>query len=240
VRREVLLLAALATALAAQAPSADSKEAALGAQMSAEIAKGATLIPDPYVRAYVSELAAKLAGRNLLLTLQITDSDRGRTHEPIWLPGGYMFISADLIRAARSESELAGMLSHALAHEVANDPRRIAETSPAEIPIYLGNMPDEALAPRGYTARVRPFELEADASAARMMLAAGYDPVALLDYLSRIEPRDNERMDALTKAIAELALPSEPVVVDSSGFRKIQERLAKTARLRRPLYSPRE
>ena len=210
--------------------------------MSAEIAKTATLIPDPPVRAYVSELAARLAGRNLLLTIQVTDSDRGRTHEPIWLPGGYVFISADLIRAARNESEFAGMLAHALAHEIGDHPRRIAETpGTGTITLYFAGSPDgAAFAPAGYAARARPFELEADASATRMMLAAGYDPVALLDYLSRLEPSDNERTDALTKAIAGLTPPAVPVVVDSSDFRNIQERLTRPPRNRPTLYSPQE
>jgi len=208
--------------------------------MSQEIVKSATLIPDPAVRAYVSELATKLGGRNLLLTLQVTDTDRGRSHEPIWLPGGYMFISADLIRAARTESEFAGMMAHALAHEVGDDSRRIAETTPmGTIPfVFVGSADGSEFMPRAYTARARPFELEADASAARMMLAAGYDPIALFDYLSRVEPRDNERMEALTKAIADLTPPPDPVVVDSSDFRKIQERLTKPPRVRPTIYSP--
>jgi predicted Zn-dependent protease len=238
-RKEALLIAALSAALAAQTPSSDAKQAALGAQMSQEIAKSATLIPDPAVRGYVSEVTAKLAGRNLLLTLQVTDSDRGRTHEPIWLPGGYMFISADLIRTARNESEFAGMMAHALAHEIGDDSRRIAETTrPGEIPMYWAGSPDVPFAlPGAYISRARPFELEADASAAKMMLAAGYDPVALCDYLSRIEPRDKERVDALSKSIAALTRPTDPVVVDSSNFRRIQERLTKPPRVRPTLYS---
>jgi len=240
VRREVLLLATFSVILAAQTPPADPKQAVLGAQMSAEVAKSATLIPDPSVRAYVSELASKLAGRNLLLTLQVTDSDHGSTHEPIWLPGGYMFVSADLIRAALNESEFAGMMAHALAHEIGDDPRRIAESSRTGIPLYFAGSADVPFEPAGYSARARPFELEADASAARMMLAAGYDPIALLDYLSRIEPRDNERVAALTNAIAGLTPPSAPVVVDSSDFRNVQERLTKTARARPTIYSTRE
>jgi predicted Zn-dependent protease len=242
-RRAALLVAALSVAISAQMPPPDAQQAALGAQMSAEIAKSATLIPDPFVRAYVSELASRLAGRNLLLTLQVMDSDQGRTHEPIWLPGGYMFVSADLIRSARNESEFAGMVAHALAHEIGDDPRRIAEAlRPWAIPLYMaGSAADgPAFAPLGYMARARPFELAADASAARMMLAAGYDPVALFDYLSRVGPRDNERVDALTKAIAELAPPRDAVVVDSSDFRNVQERLAKSPHIRPTLYSPRE
>jgi predicted Zn-dependent protease len=228
---------ALPAALWCQAPSSDAKQAALGAQMSAELAKSATLISDPAVRAYVSEVTAKLGGRNLLLTLQVTDSDNGRTHEPIWLPGGYMFISAELIRNARSEAEFAGMMAHALAHEIGDDSIRIARATPSGIPFIIAGS-EGALAPVGYAAHLRPFELEADASAVKMLSAAGYDPIALYDYLSRVEPRDIERMDTLTRTIAELTPPSGPVVVDSSDFRRIQECLTKTARVRPTLYSP--
>jgi predicted Zn-dependent protease len=237
VRTEALVLAALSAALSAQTLPFESKDAVLGAQMSAEMAKTATLIPDPPIRAYVSELAAKLAGRNLLLTIQVMDSDPGRTHEPVWLPGGYIFISADLIRTARNESELAGMMAHALAHEIGNHPRRIASASPSGIPVYMAS-PEGAFAPPGYSARVRPFELEADATAVRMLAAAGYDPIALHDYLSRIEPRDNERIEALAKAIGELTPPPASVVVDSSHFRNIQDRLTQP-RSSPTLYSPR-
>ena len=132
-------------------------------------------------------------------------------------------------------------MAHAVAHEIADDSRRIVETTPTgTIPfVFVGSLDGSEFMPRTYVARARPFELEADASAARMMLAAGYDPLALFDYLSRIEPRDNERMDALTKSISGLLPPPDSVVVDSSDFRRIQERVTRPPRVRPTIYSPR-
>ena len=217
--RSIVSLLACTLSLSAQMVSSPEKEAALGRLMAGEIRSNSSVIVDPAVRAYVSRLATKLAGPNVLLPLEVLDRDNGVTHEPLWLPGGYLFVSAELILTARDESEFAGMFAHALAHEINRDNMRMTTVVPGAIPlIFMGGemMLD--------TTHTRPFEREADAMAVRMMANVGYDAEALNRYLGRTTPGDTERIEALRKAIADLAPQTSPVV-DSSEFQGIREKL---------------
>jgi predicted Zn-dependent protease len=223
-RRAILLLIFAMDALAQDLTLA-AREAGLGAQMSGEVRRTSSLIRDPAVRSYVSHLATKLIGPQFLLTLEVTDDDRGFTHEPIWLPGGYMFVSAALIRTARDEAEFAGMFAHALAHEINHDNMRIAaRMQTGTIPlIFLGGEPWPGLGPS--IGQLRPFEQQADEQAVKMISDIGYDPEALVRYIARVSPADTERLEAIRKAVGDLP-PQESSVVDSSDFQRIREKLS--------------
>jgi len=208
----------------AQDSNLAAREAGLGAQMSGEVRRTSSLIRDPAVRGYVSQLATKLIGPQFLLTLEVTDDDRGITHEPVWLPGGYMFVSAALIRTAHDEAEFAGMFAHALAHEMNHDNLRMAaRTQTGTIPlIFMGGEPWPGLGPS--IAQLRPFERQADERAVKMTSEVGYDPEALVRYIERVNSADAERLDAIRKAVRDLP-PQASSVVDSSEFQRIREKL---------------
>ena len=57
-------------------------------------------------------------------TVAIVADDGG--YEPISLPGGFIFVPASTILAARNEAEFAGMLAHAMAHIAAHHGTRAA------------------------------------------------------------------------------------------------------------------
>jgi predicted Zn-dependent protease len=194
------LLLLLAISATAQQQVQASKEAALGEMMAREVRRHTSPIHDAAIRSYVSAMATKLAGPQLLINLEIVDSTDDATQEPVWLPGGYVFVSCDLIREARDESEFAAMLAHALAHEIARDRSNFA----------------------------RELEMRADASAMQMMAKAGYDPAALLRYISRIDPSQTQRIEGIRTALA--ALGERPVaLLDSSQFQQLRERLVTTS-----------
>jgi predicted Zn-dependent protease len=196
--RSAVLILMFAMEAMAQDTNLAAKERALGAQMSREIRAQSSLIEDPAIRSYVSRLATKLIGPQFLLTLEVTDDDNGVTHEPIWAPGGYMFVSAAPIRTARDEAEFAGMFAHALAHELNDHNMRIADDAAVgTIPlIFSGGEPRLGIA------RVRPFELKADEQAVKMIAGIGYDPEALVRYIARVSPSDTERIAAILPGLA--------------------------------------
>src|SRR5206468_770429 len=85
-------------------------------------------LDNPEVQAYVEgigrNLAAHLPDTSLTFTFAVlSDNHGGPTHEPISLPGGYIFVSSSLILAAQDEAEFAGMLAHAMIHVAARDER---------------------------------------------------------------------------------------------------------------------
>jgi hypothetical protein len=103
------------------------KEAALGAQLAAQVRSQSSVIDDARIGGYVArvgnKLAAALPDRGIQHTFTVVDRNLGgSTNEPLALPGGYVFVPANLLLAARSEDELSGMLAHAIAH-IAARPR---------------------------------------------------------------------------------------------------------------------
>jgi predicted Zn-dependent protease len=178
------------------------KEAALGKVMAEDVRRQTTKLDNPEVQAYVERvggrLAAHLPDTSLTFTFAVVSDDRGGpTHEPYALPGGYIFISSSLILGAQDEAEFAGTLAHAMVHVAARHSTRNATRGEianlATIPlIYMGGwqIGDAArtLIPVGFLKFQREFELEADRVAVPTMAAAGYDPAALLRYVSRVQP----------------------------------------------------
>ena len=207
------------------------QETAVAEQMASHIRTQDKLVSDPAIHEYLYRLASRLAGPAVHLRIDLVEADEGITHEPIWLPAGYMFVSGSLILAARDESEFASMLAHAIAHEIARDWQRVREQTPAgQIPLIL---PGSELLGKALPHSVRPFELQADASAVAMLARAGYDPAGLLHYLERNQAADTERIAAVDRAIAAEPVASQ-VLIDSSDFRQVQERLAPPRRIGRP------
>ena len=97
------------------------KEAVLGAQQAQELQQKTTSLDSAVVRDFVEQigrsLAAQLPGPSISFTFAVvTNQVGGPTHEPLSVPGGYIFVPASLILAARNEAECAGMVGHAMAH----------------------------------------------------------------------------------------------------------------------------
>src|SRR4051794_1993768 len=111
----VLLMAGIA--LKAQ----DEREAALGAHLAKEIGDRTKPLDSEAALHFVERLGARLAAQFPGLPWAVkfgvvTGEQTSRTHEPVALPGGYVFVPAELLPAAESEAEFAGMLAHAIAH----------------------------------------------------------------------------------------------------------------------------
>jgi predicted Zn-dependent protease len=202
-----------------------AREAAMGAQLAAQVRSQTAVIENAAISSYVArvgnKLAAVLPDQGIKYTFTIIDRNLGgSTNEPLALPGGYVFVPANLLLAARSEDELSGMLAHAIAHVAARHGTRQATraqltnlTSPALV--MFVNSPttaDESLLPGGLVSLEQTFEKEADLVAVGMMTTAGYDPEALASYVSRLQydtaanqssalPPRNERVAAIKAAI---------------------------------------
>jgi|SRR5579871_139793 len=198
------------------------KERALGEELASQVRSQSTVIDDAGINAYVAQLGQKLAaalpGSTVRYTFAVVDRNLGgSTSEPLALPGGYIFIPSSLLLAARSESELAGMLAHAMAHVEARHGTRQATRAQtdnlATVPLVFVSSPgagDASLLPAGLRNAQREFEKEADQIAVAILARTGYDPEALANYIARAQydaaaasalpPRD-ERVAAIRAAI---------------------------------------
>jgi len=124
------------------------------------------------------------------------------------LPGGLIYITRGLLSLASSEAELAGVLSHELAHVNArHGAERQSAQMIAQFGMVLGSvglqaagLPSELMqigetavfaAIKGYS---RKQEFEADVLGIRYMSRAGYDPDAMAAFLSSL--REHSRVEA--------------------------------------------
>ncbi len=177
-----------------------AKEDALGKVLAEDLSRQTTKLDNPEVQAYVErvgrQLAAHLPDTSWTFSFTVIADDRGGpTHEPFSLPGGYIFVPAGLILGAHDEAEFAGMIAHAMIHVAARHGTRQATRGEianlATIPlIFMGGWagdPNGTLVPVGFRRFQRANEIEADRVAVPTMAAAGYDPGALLRYISRVQ-----------------------------------------------------
>jgi predicted Zn-dependent protease len=240
----VVLIATLAVAQERQVGQglnfySREKEAAFGAQLAQEVRQRTTSLDSVAVRDFVEQIGRKLtaqlpdAGISYTFTV-IADDVNGSTHEPISLPGGYIFVPASLILTSQNEAECAGMLAHAIAHVAArHGTRQATRAEAAGVPLVFtgGWVGNGGAVPLGFLSFQRAFEAEADAVAVQMTWSAGYDPRALVRYIGRVQPESTKpnafsplrsresRIASMEKAIQELPLKS---YLSSDEFPRIQ------------------
>ena len=107
------------------------------------------------------------------------------------LPGGQVFISTGMLKFLRSESELASILGHEIAHV---DQRHCIEMFQSQIALdrigmdEIGQLAEmtHQLVSAGYR---KYQEHEADAAGLRFAMAAGYEPVAIVSTFERLRER---------------------------------------------------
>ena len=116
------------------------------------------------------------------------------------LPGGFIYVTRGILMHMNSESELAAVLGHEIAHVTEKHALRrenrqkglnflnvvVAIVSGQSALYELGNMFGGVLL-SGYS---REFELEADGVGARYMAMAGYSPLAMLDTIEILKAKD--------------------------------------------------
>jgi predicted Zn-dependent protease len=197
----------------------DEEEAAMGDGLAAGFLGAAPLDPDANVQRYVNRVGEWLAihsGRpDLPWTFGVLQGD---TVNAFALPGGTVFISRGLLNRLGSESELAGVLGHEIAHVVLKHQLKAIRSSANSDVLasvgqdlaadrigrsgggYLAQTGKTALANMGIDALkngvlLRPLdrsmEYEADRLGAVIAARGGYDPyglVAALQMLAALKP----------------------------------------------------
>jgi beta-barrel assembly-enhancing protease len=142
-------------------------------------------------------------------TIKVIDTDDVNAFA---LPGGFFYVDSGLIMAADNEAELAGVMSHEIAHvaacHVARQNTRGQLMNLASIPlIFVGggigyaiqNVAGLAL-PMGYLKFSRGFETEADYLGLEYMYKAGYDPQAFTAFFEKVKTLEKQRPGFVAKA----------------------------------------
>jgi beta-barrel assembly-enhancing protease len=176
------------------------KEIAIGKQYANEIDQQARQVKDPMVTEYVNRLAQNL-GRNSDLTIPLTVKVLDDPSiNAFALPGGFLYVNSGLVLAADEESQVAGVISHEIAHVAARHwasqqmKSTLAQLAmiplifiPMSYPVYIGAMQGLQLGiPMAFLKFSRSAEAEADLLGLQYMYHAGYDPTAYVTFFSKI------------------------------------------------------
>jgi predicted Zn-dependent protease len=193
------------------------------------------------------------------VTIKVLDAEEVNA---MALPGGFFFVNSGLIMKAESESELAGVMAHEIAHIAARHGTRQASRGQiinmATIPlIFMGGWTGygirqaaSVLVPMTFLNFSRGFEREADLLGLQYLYKAGYDPTAFVDFFEKIQsmekrrpgtmskvfsshPMTDDRIKDAQKNIGEILDTKPEYVVTTSEFEDVKSRLSAMANRRR-------
>jgi beta-barrel assembly-enhancing protease len=231
------------------------KEIAIGKQYSQEIERQVKIVDDPMVAEYVNRVGQNIVRNSdakVPFTIKVVDAEEINAFA---LPGGFFYINTGLIMAAESESELAGVMGHEIAHIAAShamkQQTKATIANLATIPlIFTGfgwtgfgiRQAASVLIPIAFLQFSQAQEREADMLGLQYMYKAGYDPTSFIDFFEKLaskekrkpgtmaklfssHPPTGDRITLAQKNIGEMLEAKPEYVVTTSEFNDVKARL---------------
>lgn len=205
----------------ADASMSPREEYAIGAEVTSQIFAEGFALEDPELTGYLWRVGWRIASHSATspppLTFFVVRDPRINAFA---LPGGFMGFNAGLLIAAETESELAGVMAHELAHVTQRHIARTIEgTKMADLATWAAVLaaiiagsanPDVILGSLalGQAASLqrqinftRNHELEADRIGIRTLTAAGYDPAGMASFFQRLEQQSRLYGDGMPEIL---------------------------------------
>lgn len=154
------------------------------------------LDPDPIMTERVKQIGARVASvsdrKEVSYTFRVIDDDDVNAFA---LPGGYIFIFRGLVEEVESDDELASVIAHEIAHVVARHSVKRLQGGIGfnilQILMVTTRTPDinkvNAALGQLIMAYSREDEALADKTAVKYLREAGYDPMAMIDFLKKLQ-----------------------------------------------------
>jgi predicted Zn-dependent protease len=192
------------------------KEIALGKQLAQEVERQAKIINDPVIAEYVNRIGQNLVRNSdakVPFTIKVLDTEEVNAFA---LPGGFFFVNTGLILKADSESELAGVMAHEIAHVAARHGTKQATRGQMA---QIGMIAASILIPYGWTGYAiqqgagmaiplgfltfsRGFEREADYLGLQYLYKTGYDPTSFVDFFEKIQSMEKKKPGTVSKVFS--------------------------------------
>jgi predicted Zn-dependent protease len=204
------------------------------------------MVSDPVVTEYVNRVGQAIVRHSdakVPFTIKVIDDDEINAFA---LPGGFFYVDSGLILAADSESELAGVMAHEIAHVAARHATRNATKAQIfnliSIPlVFVGGPVGYAVrevaglaVPMGFLKFSRDAEREAFVQFFEKLKAGEKQHQGRIAKAFSTHPMTVERIRRAQQEIAGI-LPAKPQYVDdTSEFHDIKQRLARDVEEHRP------
>lgn len=233
-------LMTLLTILLPLSATAQSDEENVGAVAAARILGSAPLVESQEAQRYLNLVGSVLAARSetgYKWRFGIIKTDSVNAFAT---PGGFVMVTAGLVKSLENEDEIAYVLAHEIAHVVKKHHyrvvlrQRLAEKAAENIQAAMGESANAALSQVSAEIYARGLdkssEYEADRLGIELMTQAGFDPAAAVGVLERLQklkgddpraellfsthPSPAERLDAvLQSGIEQLPRPQTDSVL---------------------------
>ena len=230
----------------------DAEELQIGKEFVAQHEKEVRLYRDPVVTNYINDLGQSLVRyskrNNIPYTFKVVDTKGVNAYA---VPGGFIYVHLDLIRATKSESELAAVLAHEIGHIVGrHSMKRLTQVYGLELIKQLILDEDDSTLKK-FVAEViaagllfrysRDHERESDVYGVQNVYDAGINPVGAAVFFETLRAMRGTEPSAIEKFLSTHPVPSERVLnvrnqiaglppkselrTDSSRFRRIKRRI---------------
>lgn len=237
------------------------KEIALGKSLAQQVERTAKVVTDPVVSEYINRIGQNLVRNSdakVPFTIKVIQDPSVNAFA---LPGGFFFVQTGLILDADNEAELAGVMSHEIAHVAARHGTCNATKADimqlATIPlIFMGGLAPYLIyeasgiaIPMAFLKFTRKEEAQADYLGIQYMYKSGYDPNAFVNFFEKVETLEKRRPGTVSKLFSthpptenriikaqkEIAglKPLPEYVVNTSEFNDVKARLASLENQRR-------
>ena len=184
----------------------------IGRQSAEQILHETPMLNDPQISGYITQLgerlAAKAAGERFPYQFRVVAT---KEINAFALPGGFLFVNAGAIVAARNEGELAGVMAHEISHAALRhgtsqaSKQRIAQLGLGILGTLASGGQNNDLggavsAIGGLGANLmflkngRTAEKQADIEGARILAEAGYDPRDMANFFKTLEAEGGQRV----------------------------------------------
>ena len=184
-----------------------AEERALGEAFMREVRARLTIVDDPQIERYIQSLGYRLVAasdrQGLGFTFFVVEDESVNAFAA---PGGFVGVHSGLILATRTESELASVLAHEVAHVTQRHiARTIEDAGRTNLPVLAGiiaailigtHSPDagQATAAAVIGSKVqrqinftRQNEMEADRVGIRLLAGAGFDPRDMAGFFEKLD-----------------------------------------------------